>query len=152
VNPLWNWKTAFNSGLYRGIPFAVATWRAGLSEALAGAATQFLLFAFLAGLTGALAQRLRFHAPKWRAALVLMFLVPASVHLIEWVAHEALSPGVRRAGIFVSWAQSALSMGTQWWLMRRGLFLAGEGGQPYWRDFVLLPAAVRQLWGRSGQR
>lgn len=152
MNPLWNWKTALNSGLYRSIPFAIATWRAGAPEAAAGAAAQFLLFASLAGLTGALAQRLRFHQPKWRAALVLMVCVPVIVHLIEWGAHEALSPGVRRAGILVSWAQSALSMGTQRWLMRRGLFLAGEGGQPYWRDFLLLPGALGQSWGRIRRR
>lgn len=152
MNPLWNWKTALNSGLYRGIPFAIATWRSGAGEMAAGAATQFLLFAVLAGATGALAERLRFHQPKWRAAAVLMVCVPVTVHLIEWMVHEALNPGGRRAGIFVSWAQSALSMGTQWLLMRKGLFLAGEGGQPYWRDFLLLPGVVRELCCRALKR
>lgn len=152
MNPFWNWKTALNSGLYRGIPFAIATWRSGLAEIAAGAATQFALFALLAGLTGALAQRLRFHRPRWRAALVLMICVPLAVHLIEWTVHETLNPGGRRAGIFVSWAQSALSMATQWILMRRGLFLAGESGHPYWRDFLLLPGVVGELCRRTVKR
>lgn len=152
MNPLWNWKTALNSGLYRGIPFAIANRRGGLEDMAAGAVTQFLLFTLLAGLTGALAQRLRFHLPGWRAALLLMVCVPLMVHLIEWTVHETLHPGGRRAGIFVSWAQSALSMGTQWVLMRRGLFLAGEGGQPYWRDFLLLPGVVRELCRRTLRR
>lgn len=112
----------------------------------AGAAVQSLLFAALAGSTGAMAQRLRFHRPRWRAVLVLTVLVPLVVHTLEWCVHEALHPGGRRAGIFLSWVQSGLSMASQWWLMRRGLFLAGEGGQPYWRDFMRLPEAVRHLW------
>jgi len=152
MTPYWNWKTALNSGLYRGIPFAAATWRSGAAEAAAGALTQFLLFMALAGATGALAERLRHHKPKWRAALVLLAAVPVCVHLVEWVVHETLNPGGRRAGIFVSWAQSALSMGTQWALMRHGLFLAGEGAHPYWRDFLLIPGALGALWRRVFQR
>lgn len=152
MNPFWNWKTALNSGLYRGIPFAAADWRGGLAESAAGAFTQFVLFALLAGLTGALAQRLRFHRPRWQTALILMVCVPLMVHLIEWNVHESLHPGGKRAGIFVSWAQSALSMTTQWVLMRRGLFLAGEGGHPYWRDFFLLPSVVRGLCRRMLKR
>lgn len=152
MNAFWNWKTALNSGLYRGIPFAAANWRSGLEDTATGAATQFMLFALLAGLTGALAQRLRFHRPRWQAALVLMMLVPLTVHLIEWNLHETLHPGGRRAGIFVSWAQSALSMATQWALMRRGLFLAGEGGQPYWRDFLLAPGVVWEFCRRMLRR
>ncbi len=112
----------------------------------AGAAVQFVLFAALAGATGALAQRLRFHEPRWRAVLVLSAGVPLVLHLLEWIIHEAMNPGGRRAGIAISWMQSAFSMAFQWWLMRRGLFLAGDGGQPYWRDFLMLPEALRGLW------
>lgn len=152
MNPFWNWKTALNSGLYRGIPFAAANSHSGFADTAAGAATQFMLFALLAGLTGALAQRLRFHRPRWQTALVLMMLAPLTVHLIEWTVHETFHPGGRRAGIFVSWAQSALSMATQWMLMRRGLFLAGESGQPYWRDFALMPGVVWELCRRRLRR
>ncbi len=148
----WNWKTALNSGLYRGIPFAAASWQKEASEMAAGAVMQFLLFAALAGATGALAERLRFHQPRWRAALVLMACVPVAVHLLEWMVHETLNPGGRRAGILVSWLQSALSMGTQWLMMRRGLFLAGERGHPYWRDFLLLPGVVLEIWRRLRER
>ncbi len=152
MTPPWNWKTSLNSGLYRVLPFAAATIKEGAAEAAASAATQFLLFVVLSGFTGALSERLRHCTPRWKAALVLMAGVPVCVHLIEWLLHELLHPGARRAGIFVSWMQSALSIGTQWALMREGLFLAGEGRQPYWWDFLLLPRAVRALGRRLSGR
>lgn len=150
--PLWNWKSALHSGLYRAIPFFAAVRASGGAGAAEGAALQFLLFATLAGFTGAAIERLRCFRPVWAALLILLVAIPVCVHSVEWVIHETLAPGGRRAGIFISWGQSALSIATQWTLMREGLFLAGAGAQSYFDDWRAFPRTVvrlvRRLRGR----
>lgn len=145
VTPFWNWKTALNSGPYRGVPFAVATWRNGMVECAGGALTQMLLFSALAGVTGLLVQRLRNHEPRWRAGVVLLCFVPLAIHSIEWLVHETLHPGGHRAGISVCWMQSAVLMAAQWGLMWRGLFLAGEAGLTYAQDFRVVAELLSRL-------
>lgn len=149
---MWNWKTALNSALYRGIAFAAATWRNGAAECAGGVLTQMLLFSAMAGYTGSLTQRFRNHTPRWQAGLMLLCLVPLGVHSMEWVVHETLDPGARRAGIAVSWVQSAISMGTQWALMRRDLFLAGGSGLSYAQDFRAMAEWLAQVLRRVIQR
>lgn len=150
LSRLWNWKSALHSGLYRAIPFFAAVQAGGGSGAAEGAALQFALFATLAGFIGALVERLRFFRPAWAAAFILLAAVPAGVHSLEWVIHETPAPGGRRAGIFVSWAQSAVSILTQWALMRRGLFLAGEEANSYLGDWMTLMRLL--LPRRAGRR
>lgn len=86
------------------------------------------------------------------AALILLAGVPATVHLLEWRWHEAAAPAARRAGFVVSWIQSALSIATQWTLMREGLFLSGAGARSYLDDWRSLPLAVRRLLARAAGR
>ncbi|MCX7604890.1 MAG: hypothetical protein N2036_12510 [Bryobacteraceae bacterium] len=144
----WNWKSALHSGLYRAIPFFAAVRASGGSGAGEGAAVQFVLFAVLAGFTGALVQRLRHFRPGWAALAILLAVWPLCVHAAEWWLHEALAPGMRRAGIFVSWGQSALSMATQWALMRKGLFLSGPEARSYPDDWLALLRMAKRLLRR----
>lgn len=137
--PVWNWKSALHSGLYRAIPFFAAVRASSGAGAAEGAALQFILFATLAGFTGAAVERLRCFRPAWAGFLILLAAIPVCVHSAEWAIHETLAPGGRRAGLFVSWGQSALSIAMQWALMREGLFLAGPGARSYledWRAFL----------------
>ena len=152
MKPFWNWKTALNSGLYRAVPFAVAVWASSGKGMLEAAAMQFAFFAAIAGFVGAAIERLRFLRPAWLAALILLAGVPATVHLLEWHWHEAAAPAARRAGFAVSWIQSAISIATQWILMREGLFLSGEGARSYLDDWRGIPLALRRLLARAAGR
>jgi hypothetical protein len=150
--PVWNWKSALHSGLYRAIPFFAAVQASAGTGAAEAAMLQFILFAALAGFTGAVIERLRFFRPAWAAFLILLAGIPVCVHTLEWLLHESLAPGGRRAGIFVSWGQSALSIATQWALMRQGLFLAGAGARSYLDDWRALACAAARLFRRQSGR
>lgn len=144
VTPFWKWKTALNSGPNRGVLSAAASWRTGAAAWAGVALTQMLLFGAPAGVTGALVQRFRNYQPRWRAGVALLGLAPLAVHSMEWLVHETPHSGRSRAGIAVSWRQSAVSMATQWAMTGRGLFLAGESGPAYVQHL----RAVAQLLSR----
>jgi len=152
MKPFWNWKTALNSGLYRAVPFALTVWASSGKGVAEAAAMQFVFFGTIAGFVGTVTERLRFFRPRWLAALILLAGAAATVHLLEWRWHEAAAPAARRAGFVVSWIQSALSIATQWTLMREGLFLSGARARSYLDDWRSLPLAVRRLLARAAGR
>ncbi len=152
LTSIWNWKSALHSGLYRSIPFFAAVRASAGTGAAEAAVLQFILFAALAGFIGAVVERLRFVRPPWAACLILLAAIPISVHSVEWLLHESLAPGGRRAGIFVSWVQSALSAAMQWALMREGLFLAGPGARNYLDDWRAFPQTALRLLRRLAGR
>jgi hypothetical protein len=144
MTPPWNWKTALWSGLYRSPAFLIAGSRSGLEAALRGAGVEFLLFAAMAGFTGAATQRFRHLQPPWKARAVILGAIPACLHLAEWTTHTLAGTRGRGRGVLISVGMTVLAVSFNWYAMRRGAFLAGREGDSLISDLQRLPAII---WG-----
>lgn len=142
VSVAWNWKTALFSGLYRAPGFVAASWRFGAGEAARAGTVEFLLFAALAGFTGALTQRVRHLRPLWVAGLIILVGIPACLHTAEWIVHTALGSAAKGRGVLISLVMTVLAELFNWYVMRQGAMLAGHEGAPFIEDVRRIPSLV----------
>ncbi len=121
--PRWNWKTALWSGLYRSPAFFIAAFRSGWGPAVRASLVEFLLFASIAGLTGALTQRFRKVRPAWLSALLILGLMPLVIHSAEFLVHTlaARQTGGRASDLH---GDDAVGVTFNWYCMHHGAFLA----------------------------
>jgi hypothetical protein len=153
MSPVWNWKTALFSGLYRASGFVVVSAHHGGASASRAGLAEFLLFAAVNGFAGAVVQRVRHLRPLWIARLVVLGLLPAAMHLAEFGLHTALGTPARRSGLVVSICMSLLSETFNWHAMRQGAMLAGGEGASLATDLGRVPALtvsyLRWIAGRT---
>lgn len=150
--PHWNWKTALWSGLYRSPAFFIAAIRSGWGPAVQASVVEFLLFASIAGWTGALTQRFRKVEPRWLSALLILGLMPLVIHTAEFLVHTLAGTPNRKTGVLISAGMTAMGVTFNWYCMHHGAFLAGHEGRPFMDDvkriprlflgFVTLPARI----------
>jgi hypothetical protein len=140
--PRWNWKTALWSGLYRSPAFFIAAIRSGWGPAVRASLVEFLLFASIAGITGALTQRFRKVRPAWLSALLILGLMPLVIHTAEFLVHTLAGTPNRRTGVLISMGMTAAGVTFNWYCMHHGAFLAGEEGQPFLHDVKRIPALL----------
>lgn len=153
---LWNWKTALCSGFYRGPAFFLASLKLGLAEALRAAGIEFLLFAAMAGFTGALIQNIRFLQPVWWRMTLLLAGVPAILHTGEWFGHTWLGTPARNRGVLFSVILSIVAALFNLYAMRKGALVAGREGDSFLLDLARFPRLIggflawpfRKLLGR----
>jgi hypothetical protein len=140
--PIWNWKTALCSGLFRAPAFvAVSLRHGGLAAAQAGLA-EFVLFASMVGFTGALVQRLRHLCPAWLARITILVVLPSLIHLCEFSMHSLLGSPARKHGLALSVLMTVISEAFSWHAMRNGALLAGREGDSLLRDLARMPALI----------
>lgn len=139
---VWNWKTAVCSGFYRGPAFFLASLSLGFREALLAAGVEFLLFAGMAGFTGALIQRVRFLEPAWWRMTILLAGVPLILHTGEWFGHAWLGTPARNKGVLFSVVLSGIAALFNLYAMRKGALVAGHEGDSFILDLVRLPRLI----------
>jgi hypothetical protein len=139
----WNWKSALLSAIVRSALFFGATRRAGQAAALSASAAEFALALALAGFVGALAQAYRRAHPRWLAFLMAVSMPPALWHACELTVH--LLRGTPRVyyGVSASVVYSGITSALTLWLMRRGIWLAGEEKTSLREDFIRIFALLR---------
>jgi hypothetical protein len=141
-NPAWNWKSALWSGLYRSPAFFIAGMRTGWGPALRASLVEFLLFASIAGITGAATQRFRKVKPRWLSAVLILVLMPVVIHSAEWLVHTLAGTPNRKTGILISLGMTALGVTFNWYCMHHGAFLAGTEGRPFSHDLRQIPRLI----------
>lgn len=139
---IWNWKTALCSGFYRGPAFFFASLKLGLAEALRAAGAEFLLFAAMAGFTGALIQHIRFLQPVWLRMTLLLAGVPAILHTGEWFGHTLLGTPARNRGVAFSVVLSIVAALFNLYAMRKGALVAGREGDSFLLDLARFPRLI----------
>src|SRR5262249_23043168 len=150
----WNWKSALLSALIRSALFYRATLGFGNAAARSASVTEFMLALALAGFTGAVAQAYRNARPRRLALVIAAAMPPLLWHGFELAAHLWNgTPGIRR-GIGLSIAYSVIASSLTIFLMRRGVWLAGEERTPLRQDFEKILAMLRlpRLPERAGRR
>lgn len=139
---IWNWKTALCSGLYRAPAFFFASLKLGLAEAIRAAGVEFLLFAAMAGFTGALIQNIRFRQPAWLRGALLLAGVPTILHAGEWLGHAWLGTPARNRGVLISVVLSIIAALFNLYAMRKGALIAGREGDSFLLDLARLPRLI----------
>lgn len=154
----WNYKSAIFSGLFRApIFFFTYLQFAGKNRnaketimlALGAAAAQFAYRFVFAGINGSLIQMFRRVEPAWQALVVIMLLIPAVSHTLEFIVQHtyAFATGTTQQtdeAIVRSICVSIISALFNLFAMRRGLMLVGkdEDRKSIWGDMKHTPVVV----------
>ncbi|HML16963.1 MAG TPA: hypothetical protein VK419_08045 [Bryobacteraceae bacterium] len=113
----WNWKSALLSAVVRSALFL-------RSASVQASGAEFCVALAMAGFLGAFAQAYRQVRPRWLACLMASVMPLGLLHACEFAAHRITGAPAR--AIAVSIVYSVLSSTVTVFLMRRGIWLAGE--------------------------
>jgi len=135
----WNWKSAVLSPLFRSQIFLAVNLRAGWKAALGAMAAEFAYRSLAAGFCGALTQAFRGAEPAWMAGLAVAVLLPLVSHSIELLIHWLRGTPNLWASMAASVIFTAISTVFNWYAMRKGVFVVGEGSATLAADLRRIP-------------
>jgi len=135
----WNWKAAVLSASGRAPIFLATTCAFGWRRASLAAAVDTGYRAGAAGFAAALVQELREYRPIWFALMSITVAIPAVLLWWEYLLHLAMRTPNLREGMLVSLVISAVMSLFDWYSMRRGALLVGEGQRSFLDDLCQLP-------------
>jgi hypothetical protein len=138
----WNWKAALLSACARGALFFVANLGAGLAAATGAMLIESAFYIVVAGFYGAMIQAFRRAQPAWKATLVVMALLPAVNHTLEFALHFAAGTRKIAAGVAASIVMSMVSAAFNLFAMRRGALIVGAGKQSLLDDLRQMPRII----------
>jgi hypothetical protein len=132
----WNWKTALLSAIFRLALWPAMALRMNILSAgsLRGAFLEFWFRLAIGGFWGSLLQAFSAAQPAWLASLVVILLMPACVHALEYLVLRAAGTPHSGTATVVSIAFSMASLLVNWCLMRRGILVTGEEAAPLKTD------------------
>jgi hypothetical protein len=155
----WNWKCALMSATARSLVYLAALARSGPHGRLSIVLVEIAYVALTAGVYAGLQQRALAIRSRLAGNLIIAFGVPSLAQFVDWLAHRvAGAPVPFRATVAVS-VFACLSALFHLYVMRRGVFLSGQGrslGDDFRRiprlvvGFVIAPVTlITSLAGRS---
>jgi len=155
----WNWKSAVLSALTRGGLFFFANLRAGVSAAVAAMLVEAVFYITVAGFYGSATEAFRRARPAWLATVVMMVVMPAINHTLEFALHWSHGTKKLTTSIIASVALSMVSAVFNLFAMQRGAFIVGAERQSLLDDFRQLPRIIfefltyvpRAVWLRARQ-
>ena len=139
---LWNWKAGFLSAVYRAPIFFVTSLRAGWRLAVSAMVAETAFRVVTSGFYGAVMQAIRRLEPPWLAIVIVLVLAPAAVQLLELGVHVFSGTPNLKTGVLVSTAMTAVASLFNWYSMRQGALLTGEGASPFLSDLKRLPRLI----------
>lgn len=138
----WNWKSAVLSALTRGALFFFANLGAGLSAAVGAMGLEMAFYISVAGFYGSATEAFRKARPAWLATVVMMAVMPAVNHSLEFALHWSNGTKKLTTSIVASVALSMVSAVFNLFAMQRGAFIVGAERQTLLDDFRQLPQIV----------
>jgi hypothetical protein len=142
----WNWKAALFSGLMRGSIYLFTHIKHGWRAALGAMSVEFVFRVIVSGAFGSLVQAFHKATPNWLATLVVMFMLPAITHTIEFTIHSLNGDESKISAIIVSVSFSIISMIFNLFAMRRGTMLVNdENQQSLWQDIKQFPSIIGEF-------
>jgi len=145
----WNWKAALLSALFRGILFLIVAVPRG-SGAMRLVWIELLFRILVGGFWGSLLQAFRGARPAWLAGLLAAVLLPAAAHTLEYLALQAGHATHIGAGMVVSIVVSVGSLLLNWFLMRKGMLITGDGSDSLGADMRRLPRLLAAFFLAPG--
>ena len=154
----WNWKNAVLSAVVRASIFFTVNLTASWGSALDALVTELIYRAPMVGTLASLSQAFRRVQPAWEASVVIMLVLPAFTHGIEFTIHSLRGTEKLYESVTVSVAFSMFTAVVSYFLHRRDVLIVGHGARPFVDDLVQLPPElfdvvvrkpVQALFGRS---
>lgn len=148
------------SSLLRASLFFATNLAAGMPAAIAAMKTELVFRGITSGFYGALTEAFREAEPPWAAALTVMFLLPVANHSIELLVHWMRGTQKLLPSIAASVVLTAISTLFNFYVMRRGVLIVGDGRHSLGKDLLKLPRLVvdfvtwipRYLIRRAGRK
>lgn len=155
----WNWKSAVLSALTRGALFFFTNLGAGVSAAVGAMSIEAAFYISVAGFYGSATEAFRRAQPVWLATVVMMIVMPATNHVLEFALHWSHGTKKLTTSIIASVAFSMVSAVFNLFAMQRGAFIVGADRQSLLEDFRQLPRIIfefltfvpRAVWLRTRQ-
>jgi hypothetical protein len=141
----WNWKAALMSALFRGAAIALPMTRFATNDALRGIVIEIGFRVAVGGFWGALLQAFRRARPAWLATLAVAVVLPAAVHVLEYLALAAGHARHIYTAMAVSVIFSIGSLVINLGLMRRDLLLTEAGSDSLASDLRRIPPALAAM-------
>jgi hypothetical protein len=138
----WNWKSALLSPIFRSQIFLAVNLTSGWKAALGAMAAEFAYRSLSAGFYGAMTQAFRDAEPAWMAAMTVTVLLPAVSHSLELLVHWYRGTPHLWASITASVGFTAVSTAFNWYAMRHGVFVVGEGSASLGADLRRIPCVL----------
>jgi len=138
----WNWKSAVLSSLFRAMIFFFVNLSAGWPAAVAAMNTELLFRSISSGFYGALTEAFREAEPPWAATLAVALILPFANHSLEFLIHWMRGTRKLVPSIIASVCFTALSSVFNFYAMRRGALVVGEGRRSLLSDLRSMPALV----------
>ncbi len=135
----WNWKSAVLSPAFRSQIFLGVNLTAGWNAALGAMFAELAYRSLTAGFYGALTEAFREAEPPWVAGLTVALMLPLISHSIELLIHWARGTPNLWASMAASVGFTAISSVFNWYAMRRGVFIVGEGSGSLVADLRSIP-------------
>jgi hypothetical protein len=147
----WNWKAAVMSSLLRAHIFLAANATAGLRKALFAAAAEFAFRFLTSGFYGSLTQAFRNAEPAWAGVLAVMILLPLISHSMEFAVHFLRGTPHLKASIIASVIFTMFSTAFNWFAMRRGALVVGDGQTSLRSDLARVPELLVDFFKAGAQ-
>jgi hypothetical protein len=138
----WNWKSAALSSIGRAIIFLVANLPAGAGAGLRAMLTEFVFRGVMSGVLGSITQALGTARSTRSAMLTAVVALPALGHTVEYVVHRAAGTPRLHQSIAASIAFSILTTAFNFFAMRRGALIVGNGQQSLGADLQRMPRLI----------
>jgi hypothetical protein len=138
----WNWKSAVLSSLFRAAIFFFVNLSAGWPAAVAAMNTELLFRCISSGFYGALTEAFREAEPHWAATLAVALILPFANHSLEFLIHWMRGTRKLVPSIIASVCFTALSSVFNFYAMRRGALVVGDGRRTLLQDMRAMPALV----------
>jgi hypothetical protein len=122
-----------------------ATVAVGWSAAAGAATVEFAVGFAASGFYGAITQRLQRMRPAWSGALTTAVLLPAMAHGPEFAIHRMRGTAHLRTRMTLSVGFTAVAALFNWFAMRRGALLVGDGERALSEDLVRFPSLLREF-------
>jgi len=142
----WNWKAAVISACLRTTIFFTVNLTASWNSAVSAAVTELFYRAPMVGTLAAMSQSFRRVEPAWVASAVVMAVLPAMGHGIEFIVHWVRGTERLTESVAVSVAFSVATTGLNYLLHRRDVLVVGHGARPFLADiFQVAPQLFDML-------
>ena len=148
----WNWKAALISAALRTTIFFTVNLTASWNSAVAAAVTELCYRAPMVGTLAALSQSFRRVQPAWVGSVVMMAVLPAMGHGIEFTVHWFRGTEKLSESVAVSVAFSVATTGLNYLLHRRDVLVVGHGATPFLADLLQVAPHLFDLLLRKPAR
>lgn len=138
----WNWKAAMFSAATRAGLFFGTNASAGMAGALEATLIEAAFRTVTSGFQGAVCQAFRRAEPAWLSAAVVTAGVPGVIHVLEIVVHWAAGTKNLKASVLASVGMTIVAGLFNFFAMRRGVLIVGDGSHSLAGDMRRMPRIV----------